>query len=37
MGYIYDNILYNNLDETDKQQLKPILQKYNNTLQHTKM
>ena len=33
MEYFYDKILSNNLNETDKQQLKILLQKYNNRLQ----
>ena len=33
MEYIYDRILSNNLNEKDKQQLKIVLEKYNNRLQ----
>ena len=36
MEYFYDNIFSNNLNETDKQQLKIVLQKYNNRLQKYK-
>ena len=36
MEYFYDKILSNNLNETDKQQLKIVLQKYNNRLQKHK-
>ena len=36
MEYIYDKIMYNNLNEKDKQQLKIVLQKYNNRLQKYK-
>jgi len=36
MEYFYDKILSNNLNETDKQQLKIVLQKYNNRLQKYK-
>ena len=33
MEYIYDKIIANNLNEKDKQQLKIVLQRYNNRLQ----
>ena len=36
MEYIYDKIIANNLNEKDKQQLKIVLQRYNNRLQKYK-
>ena len=36
MEYIYDKIIANNLNEKDKQQLKIVLQRYNNRLQQYK-
>ena len=36
MEYIYDNMIFNNLNEKDKQQLKIVLQRYNNRLQQYK-
>ena len=36
MGYIYDKIIANSLNEKDKQQLKIVLQRYNNRLQNYK-
>ena len=33
MEYIYDKIISDNLSEKDKQQLKIVLQRYNNRLQ----
>ena len=36
MEYIYDKIIANNLNEKDKQQLKIVLERYNNRLQKYK-
>ena len=36
MEYIYDKIIANSLNEKDKQQLKIVLQRYNNRLQKYK-
>ena len=36
MEYIYDKIISNNLNEKDKQQLKIVLERYNNRLQKYK-
>ena len=36
MEYIYDKIISNSLNEKDKQQLKIVLQRYNNRLQKYK-
>ena len=36
MEYIYDKIISNSLNEKDKQQIKLVLQKYNNRLQKYK-
>ena len=33
MEYIYDKIVSNSLNEKDKQQLKIVLERYNNRLQ----
>ena len=36
MEYIYDKIIANSLNEKDKQQLKIVLERYNNRLQQYK-
>ena len=36
MEYIYDKIISNNLNEKDKQQIKIVLERYNNRLQKYK-
>ena len=36
MEYIYDKVIANSLNEKDKQQLKIVLQRYNNRLQNYK-